>query len=55
MIVNRAKNCKSETPTRNIPLTQKLVPGLGITKKNGPLLKRLSEISNKENINPNLR
>jgi hypothetical protein len=41
MIANRSKICKSETPTRTLHHTQKVSPGLGMTKKSDPFLKDL--------------
>jgi hypothetical protein len=55
MIYARSKNCKSETPTRQIHSNPKITQLVGITKKSDPFLKELREVYDKENLNPNLK
>lgn len=39
MLMNKAKNSKSETPTRNRPMVNKITPTINLGKKSDPFLK----------------
>ena len=49
MLMNKAKNSKSETPTRNRPMVNKITPTINLGKKSDPFLNTKSTRINSYN------